>query len=99
MPNHIHLILTIEQGTGAASGAPTTLGNIIRGYKSGVSKICGNSIWQRSFHDHIICNQDEYNRITKYIDNNPTKWVDDCFYVGDGIHITPLSGAETNPIS
>ena len=30
--------------------------------------------WQPRFHDHIIRNQDELNRIAEYIQNNPAKW-------------------------
>jgi putative transposase len=36
--------------------------------------------WQRSFHDHIIRNQKEYDQITAYIQNNPSSWVKDRFY-------------------
>jgi hypothetical protein len=38
--------------------------------------------WQVRFHDHIIRNQDEYNRIAVYIENNPTTWGNDKFYRG-----------------
>jgi REP element-mobilizing transposase RayT len=34
----------------------------------------GKRIWQRSFHDHIIRNDTELNRIREYILNNPLKW-------------------------
>ena len=64
---------------GAASGAPT-IGNVIRGFKSGVSRKCGFSIWQRNYHDHIIRNEKAYTNIYEYIINNPAKWKDDCFY-------------------
>ena len=42
-------------------------------------------IWQRSFHDHIIRNEDDYKKIRQYIDNNPLKWKLDCFYTDKGI--------------
>ena len=35
--------------------------------------------WQRSFHDHIIRNQKEYNRIISYIEKNPDSWHRDEF--------------------
>ena len=38
------------------------------------------SLWQKSFHDHIIRNEEEYLRICQYIDENPTKWEEDCYY-------------------
>ena len=34
-------------------------------------------LWQRSFHDRIMRNNDELNRIQKYIIENPLKWVKD----------------------
>jgi len=37
-------------------------------------------IWQRSFHDHIIRDENDYRRISEYIETNPQKWFDDCFY-------------------
>ncbi len=30
--------------------------------------------WQRSFHDRIIRNEQEYWKIKKYIQNNPKMW-------------------------
>ena len=37
-------------------------------------------IWQSSFHDHIIRNDMDYQKIWEYISGNPSKWLDDCFY-------------------
>jgi len=80
MPNHVHLIVVIMPA-GAASGAPTmTIGSIIRGYKSGVSRLMGFSPWQRNYHDHVIRNQEDYNRIAEYIGNNPARWAEDRYY-------------------
>ena len=33
-----------------------------------------NLLWQKNYHDHIIRNEGEYNRIKKYIEDNPAKW-------------------------
>ncbi len=57
-----------------------TLGAIIRGYKSAVSKMAGFSVWHRNYHEHIIRNENAYYRISEYIKNNPQKWNEDCFY-------------------
>ena len=32
-------------------------------------------IWQRSYYDHIVRNQTDYNEICEYIENNPKKWL------------------------
>lgn len=57
------------------------LASIIRGYKTGVTKYARNNnidfIWQSRFHDHIIRNDAEYQRIKNYIINNPKNWKDD----------------------
>ena len=37
-------------------------------------------IWQRSFHDHIIRGEQDYLKIWDYIDTNPHKWSEDCFF-------------------
>lgn len=37
-------------------------------------------IWQRSFYDHVIRNEQDYLEIWKYIDENPVKWELDQFY-------------------
>ncbi len=39
--------------------------------------------WQTRFHDHIIRNQEECNRIATYIENNPAKWELDKFFRND----------------
>jgi REP element-mobilizing transposase RayT len=33
-----------------------------------------NSVWQKSFYDHIIRDGDDLERIREYITNNPLKW-------------------------
>ena len=43
----------------------------------------GMDVWQRSFHDHVIRNQKQYEKIWEYIENNPLKWDEDCFYIAD----------------
>jgi REP element-mobilizing transposase RayT len=78
MPNHIHMIIIIRSETGDRGRSPLQF--IVRNLKSYVTKQAGFSLWQKSFHDHIIRNENEYNKIADYIDNNPMLWKDDCFY-------------------
>ncbi|MDR1735687.1 MAG: hypothetical protein LBR85_02310, partial [Oscillospiraceae bacterium] len=59
---------------------------IIGKYKAGVTRSVGNAfmrsdIWQSRFHDHIIRNKAEYQRICQYIDENPAKWQEDRYFV------------------
>ncbi|MBQ3543901.1 MAG: transposase, partial [Lachnospiraceae bacterium] len=79
MPNHIHMIITIH-GTMKASSPTINTENIIRSFKTMVTKELGNSIFQRSFHDHIIRNDEDYKKVSEYIGTNVLRWESDCFY-------------------
>ena len=61
-----------------------TVSAIIRSYKSAVTKHANRlgieNGWQSRFHDHIIRNDDEYQRINDYIENNPVNWEKDKFF-------------------
>ena len=39
-----------------------------------------SQIWQRNYHEHIIRDEQSYQRISEYIINNPKNWKDDKFY-------------------
>jgi putative transposase len=41
---------------------------------------CVSTVWQSRFHDHIIRDSGEYQKILDYIHNNPTKWENDEFF-------------------
>jgi len=47
---------------------------------SGIPFISSNEkIWQKSFYDHIIRNEEDYHEIWQYIDSNVQKWEMDIF--------------------
>ena len=78
MPNHIHAIVILP-------GDAINLSTVIGQYKAAVTKEIrminpDAQIWQTSFHDHIVRNQADYEHIWAYIDVNPARWLDDCFY-------------------
>ena len=54
--------------------------NIIRSIKILTTKEIGYSIFQRSYHDHIIRNEKDYTEIYQYIENNPARWAEDRYY-------------------
>lgn len=81
MPDHIHILLRIDKGAG---DSPPTLGNIIAWYKYQVTKQVnlrintqGEKVFQRSYYDHVIRNQRDYDEVWQYIENNPRKWLRD----------------------
>ena len=62
-----------------------TVGAIVRGYKSSVTKQLGlmgfdGQLWQRNYYEHIIRDNRSYQRISEYIIHNPAKWQEDKFY-------------------
>ena len=78
MPNHVHIIFEVVKDG-------TDLTNVIGSFKAAVTKEIHKIqpdlvVWQRSFYDHIIRNQISYEEIWAYIDGNPLKWAEDCFY-------------------
>ena len=93
MPNHLHGIVVINDYRGVLQYAPIqkglkspsqTLGAIIRGFKSSVTKTINEMrdtaaipVWQHNYYEHIIRNEDELNRIREYIINNPLQWSED----------------------
>ncbi|SHJ86689.1 REP element-mobilizing transposase RayT [Geosporobacter subterraneus DSM 17957] len=40
-----------------------------------------NTLWQKSYYEHIIRNELELQEIREYIVNNPVKWVEDEYYI------------------
>ena len=60
------------------------LSHILGQFKSAATKYAHEKeipfAWQPRFHDHIIRNGTEMNRIADYIQNNPMKWELDRFY-------------------
>lgn len=94
MPNHVHGIIELTNLVGAKDVSPRqaqfkspskTIGSVVRGYKIGVIKWCRNNtnifdVWQRDYYEHIIRDEMAYQRIARYIINNPANWKDDKFY-------------------
>ena len=75
MPNHFHGILFIaEQKEGV------TLGLIINQFKAECTKDIRNMglkdfAWQPRFHDHIVRNAKDLERVQRYIRENPAAWL------------------------
>lgn len=81
MPKHY-----LYSNKGDRQVAPTgprtkSMGAIIAGFKSAVTKqvnilrqMPGLPLWQQNYHDHIIRDENDYNRICEYIRTNPLRW-------------------------
>lgn len=56
------------------------IASIVRGFKIGVYKQVGKSVFQRGYYDHIIKNDKALIEIQFYIATNPANWIKDGFY-------------------
>ena len=74
MPDHIHLILRIESDIDRRIISAPTVSTVVGSMKRWVSRQVGRPIWQKSFYDHGIRNQQDYDEIWQYIENNPLKY-------------------------
>ena len=87
MPDHVHGILIFNKpektdwGPNKFGPQSQNLGSVIRGFKASVKRYANdNNIpfeWQSKYYDRIIRDNNEFIRIKKYIENNPTKWYND----------------------
>ena len=82
MPDHLHLIVTIqERHTGRSLPdimqffKTMTTNDYIRGVKAGILAPFEKKLWQKSYYDHVIRNQQDYDETWQYIENNPSKWM------------------------
>ena len=83
MPDHIHMIIRLDNGSmwastptdGAQIKPKNRIASIVRSVKTLTAKEIGESIFQRSYYDHVIRNQQDYDEIWQYIEDNPRKWI------------------------
>ena len=73
----------------APTGKTLSLSDVVHRYKTMTTKRYTDGVknhgwtpfrgklWQRNYYEHIIRNDEEYQRIAKYIENNPKTWKDD----------------------
>lgn len=80
MPNHVHLLLRICTDEGGRQVAAPTVSSVIGQMKRWVSRQAKTALWQKSFHEHVIRNADDYRQIWEYIDANPARWAEDRYH-------------------
>ena len=86
MPNHVHLIVMIHDSKLSSTVIThSVIANIVGYIKMNASKKIHSlgyeeKIWQRSYHDHIIRDYKDFDKIDNYITMNPQNWNNDCFY-------------------
>ena len=91
MPNHIHLLISLRAA--GASPRPTDgkdfgIVDVMRVFKSLTTRrwnqwngTQGRPLWQASYHDHIIRDDNDFLNHWSYLNNNPARWAEDEYYV------------------
>ena len=74
MPNHLHLLIELQN-------TDVSLSHVLNYFKGYVTRRTQGHMWQKSFHDHIVRDENDFMNIWRYIDNNPGKWSEDQYYI------------------
>lgn len=76
MPDHVHGVLFLQRSL-------LTLGQVVGLFKSAASNAInrargtpGAPVWQSSFYERIILDNEAWATIRRYIEQNPIKWID-----------------------
>ena len=85
MHDHIHLILIIDTERHAGRSLPDimqwfktmTTNEYIKLVRNGMIKPFNKKLWQKSYYEHIIRDDRDYEEIAEYIMNNPLKYAID----------------------
>ena len=81
MPNHIHMLISLQKQV-----KTSTLSTIVGSYKSGVSRMArqafpGLELWQASFSDHVIRDENDLLTHSEYIKMNVDRWQKDKYFI------------------
>ena len=94
MPNHIHAMIRIGNSeAGGHAGPPLpqimdwyktmTTNQYMRLVRRGQLPPFRKKLWQRSYHDHIIRDENDFLLHWNYIESNPARWAEDQYYCGN----------------
>jgi putative transposase len=77
MPNHVHVILAFRGSR--SDEPPPTLGSIVRHWKAASCHLIRANVdpcfgWQRNYYERILRNENETDRVRRYIAENPAQW-------------------------
>jgi hypothetical protein len=68
---------------GFGRSVPGSLATIIRQYKSTVTREtvrelhATRRLWQRNYYEHVIRDEEDWNRLTLCVESTPVNWADD----------------------
>ncbi|MFR2331712.1 MAG: transposase [Flavonifractor plautii] len=82
MPNHVHILLA-SAGRKRRVRMPRPTGCVpsLSPLSSATNRVCGRPLWQGSYHDHIIRDENDLLNHWSYIEHNPARWAEDEYHV------------------
>ena len=102
MPDHFHGLLFVKGALLSSSGRPKTLGDVVRGFKTG----CREVGWEEGYVDNILFREGQLKRMADYIRDNPRRLAEKRAnprlfrHVADLTIDLPVSGqAQNRPVS
>lgn len=85
MPNHVHLLIVLSENEKGASRMPRPtnmrIPQLISSLKRFTNRKCGEKLWQNSYYDHVIRDENDFLMHWNYIESNPARWAEDKYYI------------------
>ena len=75
MPDHIHLLVGLGEGRPQVAPTPS-VPRLMQQFKGKLTKLAGRPIWQKSYYDHVIRDENDFLAKWNYMEHNPGKWVE-----------------------
>jgi len=64
MPDHLHWLMVLHDGT---------LSDVVRLLKGRSARAIGQPIWQANYHDHAVQQEEDLQKMARYIVANPLR--------------------------
>ena len=78
MPNHVHILVRIDTNINTIQKSPANelIPRFVGVFKRFCHRDIGKKIFQRSYHDHVIRDENDLIGAINYIENNPYRWME-----------------------
>lgn len=78
---NIHLLISLSDGAAGSPRPTQRIPRIVSALKRLTNSSTGEKLWQVSYYDHVVRNEEDFLRIWEYIDTNPTRWAEDEYHI------------------
>ena len=75
LSDHIHLLVGLGEGRPQVAPTPS-VPRLMQQFKGKLTKLAGRPIWQKSYYDHVIRDENDFLAKWNYMEHNPGKWVE-----------------------